>query len=431
MKTILSLFLFFLSINSYASVYDLGDGSSFMQSVEGNTYRVKNSDTVTIGGTPSGSSLSVTEKVNIPTSKGSMALDLKRTVPVDVARVGKAFAKFAIASGPVGMALSIAELVCDLSQICKNETSDGWLVQTSDASFDLDASAPGSILYSHDTLQCPSKTLRGVIDCVLPKMGPKRQFKSLVYDGTSKNRLILNTHEMPNFPNLYGGKIAASNGYLIPQVPAQTVPATQSDWDNALPKLNDYRFIEELLNKFQPIPVSIPTITTPQKLPLGSETTTTKDSAGNTTGTETKSREAEITQPTPAENPTNSPTIINITENTTINRYNTNNELTSSTSTKTDERVAVPESLKMEPITISIDDVPDTNIQTVDVPGVFSFISWGSGSCPAPKTWATSNFGTHEISYQLTCDFAEMARPIILLIAAIASFMIVASIRTD
>ena len=36
-----------------------------------------------------------------------------------------------------------------------------------------------------------------------------------------------------------------------------------------------------------------------------------------------------------------------------------------------------------------------------------------------PKTWVTM-FGTHEFSYQLTCDFA-----------AIVGFMIVASIRTD
>jgi hypothetical protein len=40
-------------------------------------------------------------------------------------------------------------------------------------------------------------------------------------------------------------------------------------------------------------------------------------------------------------------------------------------------------------------------------------------------------FGTHEFSYQLTCDFATTAKPIILLIAGIVSFMIVASIRTD
>lgn len=206
------------------------------------------------------------------------------------------------------------------------------------------------------------------------------------------------------------------------------VAPTAADWDAKESLLNDSRFIDPLLEKGSPVPVSAPQITTPVKVPLGSETKTMKDGTGNVTGIETTITEAEISQPSGSENPTGSPSLIKITENTTVNNYNTSNQLTSSTTTVSSTQT--PVQTAQEPITISIDNVPDQELQTYAVPGTFSFTSWGSGACPADKTWNTM-FGTQAFSYQLTCNFATTFKPILLLIAAIVSFMIVASTRTE
>ncbi len=421
MKTIFFFLLLFLSGAAQASIYDLGDSSGLTKETAGNFYQLNTAGTATA--TKSGTNLSLLEKVNVPTSKGSFAFDLARSVPVDINRVGKAMRVLAVATGPVGLAVSVVDAICSLSSIC-NSAGDWHYLQP--GGFDLNSTAAGTL--AHDSLGCSGSTLQIVLTCVYSKFSDGRTHKSLAYDGSLTNRVVVTGQLLPNFPSLSMGKIYSVNYSTIPYSGAVDVPATSSHWDTAESKLNDQRFIQPLLDKNAPVPVGAPTITTPQKVPIGSETKTTKDGSGNTTGTETTTTEAEITQPSGAENPTNSPSVIKITENTTVNNYNTSNQLTSSTTTVSSTQT--PVQTQQEPITITIDSVPDVPLQTVAVPGTFSFTSWGSGSCPSPKTWNTM-FGTQIFSYQLTCDFATTAKPIILLIAAIVSFMIVASIRTE
>lgn len=413
--TIFTIIVFMItSANVKAEVYDLGDGTSFMKSSEGNTFRVKSSDVVSIGGTPSGTSLSVTEKVNIPTSKGSMAIDLPRTVPVDISRVGKAFAKFAIASGPVGMAINIAQLACDLSSICNvdGKWNVGYVNETMPSGNSVwNCSGFGDMTLSackQDIHQCNSPTYICFDDAVAP-------------DGKSLT-----------FKKKY-----ASNGQLIgtatlTRITAWTsnqnpgTEATQADWDAKASQLNDPRFVPELLTKEQPVRVGLPQVPTNTRYPISSETTTTRDAAGNATGTQTKQQDAEVTTPSPSQNPTNSPTVININERTVINNYNTDNQLTSSTTTNSETKPPVPQNFD-----IKFDDSTDTLIEKYTVPATLNTDSWGSGSCPADRQ-VSYHYGQLNLSFQPACDMAVMANPVIIAIAGIIGlFIISGAVRND
>ena len=411
MKSLIFFLLFSLPGLVHAQIFDMSEHSGIIKDSSGNYYKVNAQGTTSAIKT--GASLAVTEKVNIPTSKGFFSVDLNRNVPVDLSRIGASVRTVAVASGPVGLTISAVSLVCELTSIC--DTAGEWLLNQ----IDFGGTSAGNYPTCQEAIGLSATENWPNCDNL------KNAISGQVFWFRSPSAPPVNAGCTNHGGTAWTYTVFA---YTCTNAPMVTSPVSDSDWNTAQPKLNDERFVQPFLDRGNPVPVGVPTITTPQKIPLGSGTTTTKDGSGNTTGTETTTTEAEISQPSAVENPTNSPSVIKITENNTVNNYNTSNQLTSSTSTVSS--TATPVQQQQEPITITIDNVPDVPLQTVAVPGTFSFTSWGSGSCPSPKTWVTM-FGTHEFSYQLTCDFAMTVKPIILLIAAIVSFMIVASIRTD
>ena len=396
-------------------MFDMGEHTGIIKDSSGNYYRVNPAGTVSAIKT--GTDLAVTEKINIPTSKGNFAVDLARNVSAEIPRMGKAVRTVAVAGGPVGMAISAVSLICELTTICNQ--AGQWFVQQDPAYTGYPETTTNQYYCATGfcvQTQAPTKEL------ACSKLSSI--YGTTVTYNASTDKCTGNG--VNQGLSTFGG---CAPGYTLSgttcNLNSVSHVATTSDWDSKESLMNDARFIDPLMEKNQPVPVGTPTITTPQQVSIASETKTLKDGAGNVTGTETTTTEAVISQPTAAENPTGSPTIIKVLENSTVNNYNTSNQLTSSTTTVSSNTPPAPQQ-----ITITIDDVPDVPLQTKEVPGTFSFTSWGSGSCPADKTWTTM-FGTHQFSYQLTCDFAGMAKPIILLIAAIVSIMIVASIRTD
>jgi hypothetical protein len=415
----------------------MGEHSGFIKDSTGNLYKVNAAGTVSAIKT--GTDLTVTERPNIPTSKGFYASEIVRVAPVEVSRLGKAVRTVAAAAGPIGLTVSAVSLVCELTAIC--DQAGQWFIQGNDPMPGAPSSYPasdGKWVAWGDRFTYSPEAACGDTQRIETNVGPTSTY---VYDHIEQ--LDLNTYKCFVRHIQYGSIFYASNtarssgcpsGYALQGSDCvktgvtESHAATAADWDAKESLLNDSRFIDPLLEKGSPVPVSAPQITTPVKVPLGSETKTMKDGTGNVTGTETTITEAEISQPSGSENPTGSPSLIKITENTTVNNYNTSNQLTSSTTTVSSTQT--PVQTQQEPITISIDNVPDQELQTYAVPGTFSFTSWGSGSCPADKTWNTM-FGTQAFSYQLTCDFATTFKPILLLIAAIVSFMIVASTRTE
>lgn len=63
-----------------------------------------------------------------------------------------------------------------------------------------------------------------------------------------------------------------------------------------------------------------------------------------------------------------------------------------------------------------------------DVDFDFDYESWGDGVCPLPIQIQTS-FNTFTVPTEPICDFAEGARPIILMLAGLTAMFIIAGIR--
>lgn len=125
MKALLIFLLCSFAGLAHSSIFDMGEHSGFIKDSNGNFYKVNTSGNVSAIKT--GTNLAVTEKLNIPTSKGFFSVDLARNVPVEVSRVGKAMRLLAVASGPVGLAVTTVDAICTLTSICNQ--AGQWMMQ--------------------------------------------------------------------------------------------------------------------------------------------------------------------------------------------------------------------------------------------------------------------------------------------------------------
>jgi len=396
LKLILIL-LAFPSFSAHAALFDMSEHSGIIKDSTSNFYKVNAAGTVSA--LQSGTNLTLSEKVTFPTSKGSFAADLSRTVAVEVPRLGKAVRSLAVAAGPVGMTISAVSLVCELTTICQEGSDwlfgvqttilDGAVSCTSVAGSTIYTKLVGSTYFDYKRIPCGDSIPSGwgfVSNCNCP----------------------------------FDDKIIQSTGYgTLP--PAPHVP-TSSDWDSKESLLNDDRFISELLSVNAPVPVGNPSLSAPVTVPIGSNTKTVKDANGNVTGTETTTSEAVLDLPSSGENPSGSPTIIKIVENHTTNNYNTNNELTGSTTTTSGgTEQQQPQSQSVE---IEIDNIEATPLQERAVPFPFDTDSWGSGSCPADRT-VNYHYGTLNLTFEPACQFAEGIKPIVLILAGFIAMFII------
>lgn len=157
---------------------------------------------------------------------------------------------------------------------------------------------------------------------------------------------------------------------------------------------------------------------------MGSTTKTLKDGAGNVTGTEVTTDILTVTDAATPENPNR----MSVTQSTITNTYNTSNVLTGSTTTVTEPLQPPP---KTENIEVEFDAMTDQPIEEQQISAVFSHTSWGSGSCPADRE-INYHYGTLIIPFTPACDAAVMVKPVILLLAALASlFIIIGALRND
>lgn len=81
---------------------------------------------VTLTSAPKG--ITTTSTALVQTSKGAIGMDIEKTVNVATSRLGPAVAAFAKKAGPLGMAVTAASLVCELTNIC-NQAGE-WLMKT-------------------------------------------------------------------------------------------------------------------------------------------------------------------------------------------------------------------------------------------------------------------------------------------------------------
>lgn len=425
-------FLFFSNL-SFAQIIDLaGSGATWLRDTNSeNLMKLTPNSSAVL----SGNNLALTEKVNIPTSKGIFSVELQRTAAVDVSRVGRAVGVAARALGPVGIGLAAADAICSLTSICNQ--AGQWLMNP-----------------SHDPALYPSQTnsvesyctagmCSGESDTRAPTAaasckkavqevklwGPGYHYNLLsetgcqvLRDSDNSSLLVTTIEKRAGCPPLYiqAGSICTFTGSN------QATTPTESDWANKENLLNDLQFVGTLLEKFYPVPVQAPSITTPQKFPIGNQTTTLKDGNGNTTGTQTTTTEAEITTPSAAENPSGSPSVIRITETSITNNYNINNELTSSTTTTT----GGTEKPQQQSYEIEIDNVNPDTLQEKPVSFPFDTNSWGSGSCPADRT-VNYHYGSLNLTFQPACDFAVGIKPIVLILAGFVAMYIISGAVRD
>ncbi len=433
---IITFVLFFAPLNVAASVFDMGEHSGFIRDSNGNYSHVSSNGTVrSLSGN---TQLVVKESPVFQSPKGQFAIEVTRYSPIDTSRVGKAVVKMAKLLGPVGLAIAAADLVCELSSICNNAGS--WQMQGTDPLPGQPNSYPGTdgswTAWGSRTASSPqagcSDTERMTvnlgssttfvfdhleqIDSNNYKCYAKRTTDNVVFYNS-------NTSRLSNCATGY----ALVSGSCVKQGVSETHVPTQSDWDAAESKLNDPRLVPELDSKGQDIPVGNPQIQTPIEKIVDKKTTTNKDQSGNTTGTTEETTKIKLEDASPAENPTNNPNIIKITESTTVNNYDVNNNITSSSTTINSSETPYP---KPEGFTIDFDSSTNTDLEKYSVPSTFTFTSWGSGQCPADRS-VSYHYGTLNLTFQPACDFAVAMQPAILAVAGFLAMFIIAGVRNN
>lgn len=416
-KIIIISLLHLIVTPANASMVDISDVngtlSGWVKNADGNYSQVS---TNSIRSLVNNTNLSVAEKFPIQTTKGVFQAEITRTASVDLSRMGKTVAGIASFGGPLGMTVTAVSLICELTNICKNALDEwrlGYVNETLPSGTTVwNCSGFGTMSLSackQDIHQC------GNPDYVC------------FDDAISSDGLTYTFQKKYATGQMIGTAYLTRTTAWTPNNDAGTVP-TATDWTNKEQLLNDPRFTPELFAKDQPVPVGLPSLPSVWKAPIDKTTTTIKDGSGNVTGTEESTTEAEISNPTSQENPTNNPNLVKVTETTVKNTYNINNQLTSSTTTTTGNQPQQPQSQGFE---IDIDNMADQPLEERAIPGTFSYTSWGSGSCPADRS-VSYHYGTLNLTFQPACDAAVMANPVIIAIAGLAAmFIISGALRND
>lgn len=413
---VIIIFLCFLPSYAYSQAAEVGtiDLAGWVKSADG-TYSRAFSDG---NGTRStaGNTLTSTAIATVNTSKGLVPFEITKTGSFDVPRIGKSIAKVAIASGPVGLLTATVSLICDLTTICND--AGKWMMQGSSQPGDTIPSSTSGTWYTTNNLafstagaaadwQCANNVAGGGGTLISIKRTAQPVYFDVSCKRTSDNATV------------YAGAIRNFAG-----VPAtQSQEATQSDWDTKESLLNDTRFIQELMEKAADIPISgIPTLTPDQKKRLGLDTVPTKDAQGNVTGREETITEIHAVDAGTSDKPGN----VIIKETKTTVRYDTNNtQISTNTSTSYTNQ---PETLKPTGFEIKFDEIAAATIQNHNVSTTFNANSWGTGTCPPDIEISLTNF-TFSIPTSPICNFAEMIKPFVLMLASVLGVYIIAGVR--
>lgn len=386
---------------------------------------------------PNNNTVSVTSNALVNTSKGQHLMEINKTAAVDVNRMGAAVAKFAKRVGPVGMAVGTASLICELSDICN---IDGiWTVEGTDplpGQPDVYPATDGKWsgwTQTNGQLNHYSSPQSGCADPqrLAQNIHPTATYERADYfnDTTYKcyGRYLNNVYYASNTSKGTGcadgyqliGSDCIKSGVVVAH------QATDTDWLNKQPLLNDPRFTPDLEAGKEEIPTGIPTLTPGQKKELGVESTPTKDPQGNITG-----REDTITELEPIDAGTaDKPGLVIIKETKTTVKYDTNNTQISTT-TSTSYSSPPPPDKPPTQFEIKFDGVDPVELPTHNVPNTFASTSWGDGTCPADID-LDLNLGHFVIPTTPICDTAEMLNPFVLALSALFSIYIVAGVRTS
>ena len=352
--------------------------------------------------------ITATSTALVQTSKGLQSFDIEKTSSVDMTRLGGAVAKFAKRVGPVGMTVTAASLVCELTNICND--AGKWLF--------------GEHITEVSTLTCATV---GTGTVTYKSGGFYNKYKlqpKFNCGGTIPSGWAIVASCSPSVMGCVWGDDMIKELAGSPATQAsEPHEATQADFDSKAPALSDSRFIPELLEKSESVPTdAVPTLTPGQKKGLGLDSVPTKDSNGNVTGREDTMTEIEPVDAGTSDNPGR----VIIKETKTTIKYDTNNTQISSTTNTSYTNQPNPQ--QPSGFTISFDTVPEATLPTYNVPNTFGSTSWGSGSCP-PNIDVPLLHMTMHIPTQPVCDTAVMINPFVLLISTLIGIYIIAGVR--
>ncbi|MER0169621.1 MAG: hypothetical protein DU489_03240 [Nitrosomonas sp.] len=287
---------------------------------------------VTLTSAPKG--ITTTSTALVQTSKGITAMDIVKTANVNTARLGSGMVALAKKAGPLGMTLTAASLVCELTSICND--AGNWVFNnpfsnaddyppTTPVGFYIAGGRNGTQSASQSQ-SC--KQLAG-LDLANSKTTSEGAIcKEFYPDGVTLWRNVavywVGAGSCPTHYTLTGSSC------VLNESAAGGAPSS-TDWDSAATKLNDDRVTPHLIDAGESVPTdSVPTLTAGQKKGLGLDSVPTKDSSGNVTGREDTTTEIEAVDAGTADNP--GAVIIKETK-TTVKYDNSNTQISSTTNT--------------------------------------------------------------------------------------------------
>lgn len=379
------------------------DGSRYFKPPRGDWQRV------------SGSAPQYTRDVpySVPTKSGQkINLPVPTKVPVDMGKIGNAASKFARRVGPIATGVALADLICDLSDICVlNDLFNRRTDISTRAGYGYAWKGPftGTIFSDAETAANEDCKTRSGVDHYNGSIRADTNYGGYYYSYSCSANFGTTIHSVGTAPT--------TEKYTY-------TPATEADWQSAEPKLSLPSVWTELDKTDEPIPVTTP-ITVPVSKSTSTDTTTERDAAGTVVGTRETSRQVDLS-PAPLPEAPDRMTVIE-RETTTI-RDSTNTIISTSTT-----ETAPPTEPPPDPCSDNPDRVGCMNAGTDDFKArektvAFEFTPEASvltAQCPAP----IQVLG-HSISYQPACDAMSMIKPVVIGMAAvIAAYILIGAFR--
>lgn len=339
-------------------------------------------------------------------------------IPVDVSKIGKAVATFAKRVGPVGTGLAIADLVCDLAEICKSTDGQTWQKSQGPA-----YTVVQSISYNCADHQ-PSD--QGGASVFYPfGNGYKEHYRvpSSTYSCTGSSPLASGegliafcTNAAVTCPNgEHRDELRQRSAASLP--PTGSAVASDADWYASETALSAPQFIEYLDSAKESIPVS-PPVVSPVTVDAGTEIVTRRNDQGTVTGTDEITNQITLTpSPTAAQ-----PDRVSITQTTTTITKDSNNvTISSSTSSstpppaKTNDDPCLDHSDRVG--CLDAGQVEETNLEKKDISVSITPVSvGGAGVCPSPTTFMIAGV-QRQFIWDTYCNFATGIKPIMLVFA--------------
>ena len=287
--------------------------------------------------------LQISKSVPVQTNYGSKDVAITRQPRIDLPRVGASVVGFAKLLGPIGVGISLAQLICSQSKIC--DSGSGTWQKSADAAVagfpstlsgnfywysPSNSPADGSGKYPTATASCAA--LNAALTISQPSLAPYTWIlsgetlsaancasKNVLNQTTNYTMTRANNSGCPISYNLVGGQCVLV-GNPTPS------PASETDWNAAKTALSTSNLIQPLLDAAQPIPVYVPPVVPPISQVIDTTSTTNPD------GTRTDTTTTLTTTDTSSASAPNSYTI---NETTTTTIYNISNEVINTTVTNT------------------------------------------------------------------------------------------------